>query len=126
MTADATGRLLIWELDRDLPAREPSTRLRPPPSPSGGSVSISAVVRPSSVTASTSARWVEVLTPRIASPPPRGSPTDSLAFDADDEHLTGRGREIVEYVCQDDERIVSVGVPKLGGGSNVKVWAFDH
>jgi hypothetical protein len=42
---------------------------------------------------------------------------------------TGRGSERIELVVQDDERIVSVGVPREAAGSDgagrVKVWAFD-
>lgn len=44
---------------------------------------------------------------------------------------TGRGSERIQLVVQDDERIVSVGVPREAGAGDddfagrVKVWAFD-
>jgi hypothetical protein len=82
------------------------------------------------------------LTPRetISQPVPAAAVAESSPSTSDchcepnlwtDLHAvsTGRGSERIELVVQDDERIVSVGVPREAAGSDgagrVKVWAFD-
>lgn len=131
ITADALGRILVWDLPSLFPSpsppsasSEPTARSRsssPPPSPppSLAFPSPSLTPRPPPFHPSSASRpfssFVEVLPP----PKPNGD---------------ARGEERVVWVGQDEERIVSLSRKrdweewegqKEGGEERVKIWEFD-